>query len=1042
MRGGGIIATSVGSIEATLTLDRTPFSRELRAAQAEAAAFEGHRYTAHIDADTDRAHRGLQQVDDDAKKVERSTKEASKGGNLLVNSLLALGPAVVPLAAVATTLGVGLVAAAGVGVLAILGVKNALKDATPLGFAFNAQLKILNTDLHNLETIAARGVFGGLQQGIASVHSLMPPLSKDVSVLSVQLGHIAGDIGVGLVSLFHQLNPLFVQFGDYLVTGADKFKAWAASGEGVRGFLDYAKTNLPVVLHTLGDLTVALSHIVQAAAPLGGVTLQAIDDIAQAISHIPIPILTAFIAALQVNRLLAMAGGVKGLADAFGSFQGKIGSALTSLGAFIQGTGGIAAATGYVGALVVAVGLLSTKTQSLVPQVGVNINQLSSAGEKANASFSKMADTFGGQVKDAFASGGAGAQELATKATLAAAEIPQVQSALYSTGKTANDFATAITGTNTQFDRFIESLKASKAYTTGLIGPEELDQLRKLRNEYVDGAISGRQFADAAAAVNKAMSAPNLPTFTGSLAALGKQFGLTEAQATKYAEMVGISKEAVDNGALSNKALADSIQIVQKAYNTATVTQDAFLDALGKFSTSAGTAADRAALIGATLVAGNGDALTFAASMNAGAVAADNLGKTVGHLSKGIVNLKTGEIDYNNAAAAPLIAGLQQMQTSAMGAAEGMFQHEVKTKGAKQAADDAYGAFHHLTYDALVGQAHQLGLTTDQAKKLADQYFGMPDDVKTKIEQEGGQTVEQTLLSIRDYLHQLVDPTWKPTVGPPVDKVSIPLSAIDQHLGLVGGRKPTPDVSLIDHVSVPLSAVDRHLGLTGGKRPKPTASLQDNASGPLSALDQRLGLIGGRRPTPTATLRDLASVAIRGVDGLLRSIDGRVVYSTIVTQHLDIFTVQDAFSNRGPAGVTSRASGGILKFYGTGGMDVPNGHQAEIAPAGTTRVWREPETAGEAYIPYRRDTRARSETILAQVANDFGLRVTRAVQNYATGGVSPTVTPNLNAAASDTGMWAAVLSALQALLGEIRALRANSDPWRVAQVTKMHERTR
>src|SRR4029077_6757502 len=172
----------------------------------------------------------------------------------------------------------------------------------------------------------------------------------------------------------------------------------------------------------------------------------------------------------------------------------------------------------------------------------------------------------------------------------------------------------------------------------------------------------------------------------------------------------------------------------------ATVTQDAFLDALGKFSTSAGTAADRAALIGATLVAGNGDALPISASMNAGAVAADNLGKTVGHLATGIVNLKTGEINYNNAAAAPLIAGLQQMQSSAMGAAEAMFQHEVKTKGAKQAADDAYGTFRHLTYDALVGQAKQLGLTGEEVKKLSDYYFGLPEDVKTKIEQEGGDT--------------------------------------------------------------------------------------------------------------------------------------------------------------------------------------------------------------------------------------------------------------------------------------------------------------
>lgn len=47
-------------------------------------------------------------------------------------------------------------------------------------------------------------------------------------------------------------------------------------------------------------------------------------------------------------------------------------------------------------------------------------------------------------------------------------------------------------------------------------------------------------------------------------------------------------------------------------------------------------------------------------------------------------------------------------------------------------------------------------------------------------------------------------------------------------------------------------------------------------------------------------------------------------------------------------------------------------HLAQIAPAGAMRLWAEPETGGEAYIPLSRLKRRRSERILAEVASRFG----------------------------------------------------------------------
>lgn len=51
------------------------------------------------------------------------------------------------------------------------------------------------------------------------------------------------------------------------------------------------------------------------------------------------------------------------------------------------------------------------------------------------------------------------------------------------------------------------------------------------------------------------------------------------------------------------------------------------------------------------------------------------------------------------------------------------------------------------------------------------------------------------------------------------------------------------------------------------------------------------------------------------------------------------------------------------------------GHVAQIAPAGSWRLWAEPETGGEAYIPLAASKRGRSMALLAQVAGQFGAAV-------------------------------------------------------------------
>ncbi|WP_437582733.1 phage tail tape measure protein [Paramicrobacterium sp. CJ85] len=75
------------------------------------------------------------------------------------------------------------------------------------------------------------------------------------------------------------------------------------------------------------------------------------------------------------------------------------------------------------------------------------------------------------------------------------------------------------------------------------------------------------------------------------------------------------------------------------------------------------------------------------------------------------------------------------------------------------------------------------------------------------------------------------------------------------------------------------------------------------------------------------------------------------------------------------------ADGGFAEFFAGGGFSSEN-HVAQIAQAGAMRVWAEPETGGEAYIPLHPSKRARSLDIWAETGRRLG------VQGFADGGIT------------------------------------------------------
>lgn len=109
-----------------------------------------------------------------------------------------------------------------------------------------------------------------------------------------------------------------------------------------------------------------------------------------------------------------------------------------------------------------------------------------------------------------------------------------------------------------------------------------------------------------------------------------------------------------------------------------------------------------------------------------------------------------------------------------------------------------------------------------------------------------------------------------------------------------------------------------------------------------------------------------AFASFRAIDQWMTALDGKRV-----TTYVD--TVRTLTGPKGGAAFSQEAYG-----------DVKNAHQPEIAAGGEWRVWAEPETQGESYIPHANDhRRPRAKRILEETASILGAR---SIEWFADGG--------------------------------------------------------
>lgn len=180
----------------------------------------------------------------------------------------------------------------------------------------------------------------------------------------------------------------------------------------------------------------------------------------------------------------------------------------------------------------------------------------------------------------------------------------------------------------------------------------------------------------------------------------------------------------------------------------------------------------------------------------------------------------------------------------------------------------------------------------------------------------------------------------------------------------------------------PFNGVKRAASLLGGvfNRERYTSTLSGNNrpffSAKQVATGQGYSFRASRFPA-TLTANVAMAGPLRSAIAAGMSWQGRVFSATLNA-------VKKHFANGGIVdgrGVQQFANGGFTVSRFAGGSE---NHRAMIArPSVNYRVWAEPETGGEAYIPLASSKRSRSTQIMGQVAERFGYTVTK----YAEGGM-------------------------------------------------------
>jgi hypothetical protein len=591
----------------------------------------------------------------------------------IVAAVAALVPLIAPLASYLVAAGGGFAGMAAVGILAILGIKNAMKSGTDTGNEYGSMLQVLKGDLNSLESTAAIGFLGGFRSAVVAIHAAMPDLNSDVSVFARITGGTLA-IGVqGLINAFHILNPLFVQGAVYIENIAAGFLTWTENG-GLAKFSQYAMQALPQVADLLGNLATSALDIIEALAPAGTAMVGFLNIVANVLSFLASggPIFATLVAGVTAGTI------------AFKLFGVVTPIILGVRDAMLALAAGEAAAAGPIGLIVAGV-------TALVAVLAVSVASTQSAAD-AQATYTAAVQADNGAIGE--------------NVRLQVAKNLQAQGNLISSNVLG-------VSTKTLTDYVLGNADAHAKVTAAMKAvDEQYDKTHK--SAVILGADNQRAASDAA--TNRAQA-------HAFVTDLDSQHKAMASQIDQYNAL----QEAIGGTTVETQAQLDAVKNLASQYGVSVGVYSQVVAGQQKTADSAAAATlqmqlenDAAGLLTNALTLLNGDTLDLESAQTGLRAANNSVTETL--------KKNKSAIDGHSAAAVSDQQAIQGQVRSAQQVAEAVG----KSTGSTQKAIASYKA----SKDAIESQLRSQGLLTPALQKYIDKLYDIKNlkVPKTKID--------------------------------------------------------------------------------------------------------------------------------------------------------------------------------------------------------------------------------------------------------------------------------------------------------------------
>ncbi|MFD4482355.1 phage tail tape measure protein [Streptomyces sp. NPDC058257] len=321
---------------------------------------------------------------------------------------------------------------------------------------------------------------------------------------------------------------------------------------------------------------------------------------------------------------------------------------------------------------------------------------------------------------------------------------------------------------------------------------------------------------------------------------------------------------------------------------------------------------------------------------------------------------------------------------------------------------------------AAIRAAQSYGLTKTQAQGVADSLGLLPSKVSLLLQTKGMDSTLANLIAVQAEFQRLpkaktikVDSlsdgaqkklrslgfTVKTVPGTRQIKITAPTAAAKKNLdGLIDKLGRTPNsknvrVSASTAAAIKgLQGVEAKIRATPGAKHVTVSAPTAQARKELEALGFRITKVPGSKNVKITLPTGGARKAADEIQGRINGLRGKTI--PIFTQMIRKPSSNDKDANGIPDMIQNpnlkQANGGVVEYYANGGVRggaAPRSgreqHVAQIAPAGSWRIWGEPETQGEAYVPLSVTKRDRSKAVVEDVVGRFGGQV----EWFANGGV-------------------------------------------------------